>query len=131
MGENLVCCAPLEDEAGTTNNLGLGTPFAGNLEVYPLYRMEFHVGLQEAMNDERGTMNGGATVVRGMLYLGAGSRQQAKDRAELLDVTGRKVTVVRPGANNVSRLAPGVYFVRRASSIERGASGVTKVVIQR
>jgi hypothetical protein len=38
-GENFVCAVPLESDAGITNNLGLGTPFAGNLEVYPVYRM--------------------------------------------------------------------------------------------
>ena len=35
------------------------------------------------------------------------------------------------GANYVSKVAPGVYFVRQASSVMRDASSVTKVVIQR
>jgi hypothetical protein len=36
-----------------------------------------------------------------------------------------------PGPNDVRGLAPGVYFVRQASSTDRRASGVTKVVIAR
>jgi YVTN family beta-propeller protein len=46
LGENLVCAQPLESDAGTTNNEGMGTPFAGNLEVYPLYRMVAHGGIE-------------------------------------------------------------------------------------
>jgi hypothetical protein len=43
----------------------------------------------------------------------------------LLGTSGRKVMVLRPGANDVSRLSQGVYFVRSEPS------AVTKVVIQR
>jgi hypothetical protein len=38
---------------------------------------------------------------------------------------------LKPGANDVSRLAPGVYFVCPASSVRRDASSVSKVVITR
>jgi hypothetical protein len=34
------------------------------------------------------------------------------DRAALLDISGRKVMDLEPGANDVRALAPGVYFVR-------------------
>jgi hypothetical protein len=36
-----------------------------------------------------------------------------------------------PGENDVSRIAPGVYFVFRASGVKHQASSVHKVVIQR
>jgi DNA-binding beta-propeller fold protein YncE len=52
-------------------------------------------------------------------------------RPTLLDVTGRRVMSLQPGPNDVRHLAPGVYFVRAASGLERRASGVTKVVIAR
>lgn len=107
MGENLICCLPLEYQAGTTNNLGPGVPFAGNLAVYPLYRMEYHVGQQErAAYSGHSTV--GPTIVRGLLRLGPaadGSRQ------ELMDVCGRRVMELRPGDNDVSRMASGVYFL--------------------
>jgi hypothetical protein len=38
-----------------------------------------------------------------------GEKREA--RGELLDVTGRKVLGLAPGANDVSRLAPGVYYI--------------------
>jgi hypothetical protein len=39
-GENFLLAVALESDAGTTNNLGLGTPMAGNLLVYPFYRID-------------------------------------------------------------------------------------------
>jgi len=74
-----------------------------------------------------------ATIIRGVLVLGAAdSKQNIGDRAELLDIAGRKALDLRPGANDVSRLSPGVYFVRsEPSAASRGPSTVTKVVIQR
>jgi hypothetical protein len=85
------------------------------------------VGISETMNNERGPVNVGPTIVRGVLVLGAvGSRQNTAYRAELLDITGRVVLTLRPGANDVSRLPPGVYFVRQSSE-----AGVRKVVLTR
>jgi YVTN family beta-propeller protein len=39
-GENFVLAMALGSDASTTNNLGLGTPFVGNLKVYPLYYID-------------------------------------------------------------------------------------------
>ena len=67
-----------------------------------------------------------ATVARGVLVLGAvDSRQQSAFRADLLDIAGREVMDLRPGANDVSGLSPGVYFARS------GPSAATKVVVTR
>jgi hypothetical protein len=51
-----------------------------------------------------------ATHVRGVLNLPASSF--GIRHSTLVDATGRKVLDLRPGANDISRLAPGVYFVR-------------------
>ena len=72
---------------------------------------------------------GTGTIVRGVLELAVDSRQHTAYRAGLLDATGRRVAELRPGTNDVSRLAPGVYFVRSAAGGERSA--VRKVVIER
>ena len=144
-GENFVCCVPFEDQAATTNNFGLGTPFAGNLEVFPLYRVVIPGGLEEAALPGIRTSKL-ATIVRDVLLLPrdmtalsdrgrCGQLPVNSDRApgpSLLDVGGRKVMNLSPGANDVSRLSPGVYFVRGPETDDgRPAAAVTKVVIAR
>jgi hypothetical protein len=126
LGENFVCAVPLEDQAATTNSLGLGTPFAGNLEVYPVYRMQPSTGLEVAATSEV-RMRKPPTVVRSVLFV----PKHASRTSSLLDVSGRKVLELRSGANDVGRLAPGVYFVRQTSGADSAASGVTKVVVTR
>ena len=60
-----------------------------------------------------------ATITRGVLFLGGlGTRSElpgrnsVMSRAALLDASGRKVIDLTPGANDIRRLSPGVYFVR-------------------
>jgi hypothetical protein len=138
-GENFVCCVPLEDQAATSNNLGLGTPCAGNLEVYPVYRMSCYVGTHESSKPQAASHKLGTTIIRGVLVLsGLGTRSESPrrdsvmSRAVLLDISGRKMLDLHQGANDVSSLAPGVYFVRtEPSAVGRGRSAVTKVVIQK
>jgi YVTN family beta-propeller protein len=83
-----------------------------------------------------------ATVFRGVLNLGVDSRQQTGYRAELLDAAGRRVMILRAGANDVRALAPGVYFVVTPSpssslpegervGVRRHTASVTKVVVTR
>jgi hypothetical protein len=80
------------------------------------------------MNDERGTLNPGPTIVRGVLRLPA---SLFTIHTSLFDMTGRAVMALHPGANDVSKLAPGVYFVLAASGVEREASSVHKVIVTR
>ncbi|MFO7674854.1 MAG: aryl-sulfate sulfotransferase [bacterium] len=67
-----------------------------------------------------------ATIVRGTLYLRpssyplpVGEGQEVRGRSLLLDASGRRVMALAPGANDVSRLAHGVYFVRSAPGVTR------------
>jgi hypothetical protein len=78
------------------------------------------------------------TIVRNVLFLPwdmTEIRPGISDRVprpSLLDAAGRKVMDLKPGANDVSGLSPGVYFVRdvpQASSHKRQA--VRKVVLTR
>jgi YVTN family beta-propeller protein len=103
-------------------------------------RDSLHVGLGGAL--QATSLKPQATILRGVLDLQAGSRQQAVDRAELLDAAGRKVLELRPGANDIRHLAPGVYFVVTPSpssslsetervGVKRRQASVTKVVVTR
>jgi len=83
------------------------------------------VGMEQRQTARAGRAAAGATVVRGGLRMEDGGRRTGY-RAELLDISGRKVLELRPGLNDVSRLAPGVFFVR-----EETKSRTTRVVILR
>jgi len=88
-------------------------------------------GVHEMSNAEVRATNCGPTVVSGTLVLGAaGSRQHSAYRAELLDVSGRKVMDLASGANDVRALAPGVYFLRGPKAEDgRPDAAVRKVVM--
>ena len=86
-------------------------------------------GIEETPSAEVRAPNGGPTIARGVLFLRDCPRTGTVPKAALLDVAGRKVLDLHAGPNDISRLAPGVYFVRQASGVERQASGVTKVVL--
>jgi hypothetical protein len=66
---------------------------------------------------------GKATIVRGLLHMPV-----RPGPTRLLDVSGRKVLDLLPGANDVRALAPGVYFVREAQA---QAPATRKVVVTR
>jgi hypothetical protein len=84
-------------------------------------RGENITGIEENQPPIARTMRPASTVVRGVLRIGD-RRQNTGYRAELLDIAGRKVMELVPGANDVRQLAPGVYFVR-------GPSRAGKVVL--
>ena len=69
-------------------------------------------GVEETMNNKRGTMTAGTTIARGILNLQS-AISNLQSEIVLLDVSGRKVMSLRPGPNDVSALAPGAYFVRQ------------------
>jgi hypothetical protein len=88
-------------------------------------------GLEEMTKSEVLMAKSLPTVVRGVLLLdGDCPRTGTVPKAVFLDISGRAVMSLRPGANDVGNLAPGVYFVRAVSG-RRSAVSVRKVVIQR
>ena len=82
-------------------------------------------GIQETANSEVQTPNV-PSMVRNVLLLPS---SQLTLHCSLLSITGRKVLDLKSGTNDVSGLAPGVYFVRSAVGGERSA--VTKVIVSR
>jgi len=85
--------------------------------------------VEETMNDVRETMNSGATLVRGVLNLSASAFTL---HSSLFSLSGVKVLDLVPGANDVSALAPGVYFIHSGpSAVSRKPSAILKVTIAR
>jgi hypothetical protein len=89
-------------------------------------------GVAESAKPQVSSRKLGPTIVRSVLSLpGAISGERSAVSADLLDATGRRVMSLRPGPNDVSRLAPGVYLVRSKSRVNRSTLSVTKLVVQR
>jgi hypothetical protein len=90
-------------------------------------------GIEQAEGRHVRRVAGGASVLRGVLLLPRDMTEttgvsDGVPRFMLLDVSGRKVLDLRPGANDVRALAPGVYFVREAQA---QAQAIRKVVVTR
>jgi hypothetical protein len=71
-----------------------------------------------------------ATVVRSVLYVPLASGVEREASSVLLDISGRKVLDLKPGANDVRSLVPGVYFVRAVSG-RLSAASCQKVIVTR
>lgn len=71
-----------------------------------------------------------ATIIRGVLRLSSDDGRMSN--GGLLDITGRRVLDLKPGANDVRHLAPGVYFVRGPKTgAGRPMLETRKVVLER
>jgi hypothetical protein len=79
-------------------------------------------------NVEVRTTNRQPTIIRGVLEMPP-SAYRSPLTACLLNLAGRKVLDLKPGANDVSRLAPGVYFISERSAVSGQRSAVRKVVL--
>jgi hypothetical protein len=86
-------------------------------------------------------MNPLPTIVRGVLFLPRDMTELVGNsdrvpRPTLLDVAGRTVIQLSAGANDVSRLSPGVYFVRGQTTTGSHppgsrSKGLTRVLLAR
>jgi hypothetical protein len=104
----------------------------GHGAIYYKRNLTGNVGTEEDLKPQAASRKPEATIVRGVLFLeGDCPRTGTVPKTALLDATGRRVTGLRPGENDVSCLAPGVYFVR-SDGRAAGAEGQTlKIVMQK
>jgi hypothetical protein len=83
-------------------------------------QVELYLGVEPTGVEETPTSEGRTanvpTVVRNVLSLPPAGSGQPASGACLLDAAGRKAMALLPGANDVSRLEPGVYYLRSAHS---------------
>ncbi|MEO0108778.1 MAG: T9SS type A sorting domain-containing protein, partial [candidate division WOR-3 bacterium] len=124
-GENYLCCVPLEAQAATTNNLGLGTPFAGNVLIRPIYRVLPYSALEHSRSQRKTQLNASrlviaSTIVRGPTEVRYWLTQAGAMSLALYDVSGQRVRTLLRGqvptsglvVLNPTGLAPGIYFLR-------------------
>ncbi len=83
------------------------------------------------MEEARGTRPAsaaGPTIAAGTLFVPGPA--DGRQPGWLLDASGRRVLLLRPGRNDVSGLAPGVYFIKRAQA-QAQARAISKVAVLR
>lgn len=86
-------------------------------------------GIEESFRPQLASSKPWATIIRGMLLLPEASGRESRTTS-LLDISGRKVMYLKPGANDVRGLAPGVYLVRETQA-QAQAQAVRKVILTR
>jgi hypothetical protein len=103
---------------------------SGDSELYYLRNPTGNAGVEESLKPQAPSRKPVATIIHGVLRLADGPSTTSSP-SWLLDISGRKVQGLQPGANDLSRLVPGVYFVRERLAVngERSAVGVRKVVV--
>jgi hypothetical protein len=128
----------------------LGGPHKAVYLGFPLYYCENEaaracavkalsdLGEPYAINEAGGTPDArritpGATLVRGILNLPRDMTELPGNsdrvpRLALFDALGRRVLDLKPGPNDVSSLAPGVYFIRKQGPGVQGFEGSRVVV---
>jgi DNA-binding beta-propeller fold protein YncE len=95
--------------------------------VYP----DVPPGVEETPSADMRATKSGPTVVRGVLFLPEAANHRPK-AACLMDISGRNVLDLKPGANDVRTLAPGVYFIRGPKTEDgRPNTAVRKIVVTR
>jgi hypothetical protein len=89
-------------------------------------------GVEESYKPQAPSSRPLPTIIRGVLMMGDRGRK-TEDRAEFVDVSGRKVMDLHAGANDVRGLVPGVYFVcdEGQGTKDETTGRVRKVVVQR
>jgi YVTN family beta-propeller protein len=84
-------------------------------------------GIQEGVVTRLAGSKPVPTIVRGVLFQPEAPSRKPR-AASLLDISGRKVMDLLPGANDVRGLAPGVYFIREARA-QAQAQAIRKVIV--
>jgi hypothetical protein len=140
-GENYVCITPLEMDAATTNNEGLGSPFAGNPETYPIYG----VGKFTGIADGRRAAGVGVLTLSvfpnpcpGKARITYSLPRSGNINLKLYDVTGKLVATLVRGYRAAGKyntlLTPTLSSERRGgmmSSERRGSNLVQGVYLLR
>jgi hypothetical protein len=114
---------------GSLLNVTYCNDSTGVSQVWYLRNPSGNVGTEDSFKPQAPSHWSATTIIRGILFLTPASGVKRGASGVLLDISGRGVLDLTPGANDVSRLAPGVYFVH--STVDARHSTITKVVIAR
>ena len=137
LGDTLITVDTRTDSV--VHQVGLPTGFDYSVENYATHRLYLsgNCNMLQVVHDSAVT-SGLSAIPRGPIrdkrlqtFFNRSQPLRCVTESTLFDPSGRRVAVLKPGPNDISRLAPGVYFVRadRAGNREQSASGATKLVL--
>jgi len=110
-GENIYRCYSLETQGASTNNLGIGTPFAGNVLNRMLYRIDYAspaIAWWDSLADDNNPADGyGPYTVRAVITDFSGI-DTANMYYELNSVSMPRVRLTRGTADTFSAVIPAV-----------------------
>ena len=90
----------------------------GNYEIYYKRNPTGNIGIDESSLSQTAYPKPGPTIISDVLNLQS-VIHNLKSEIALLDITGRKVTDLKPGVNDIRHLAPGVYFLRLGAKYKK------------
>jgi hypothetical protein len=102
----------------------------GSLVTWDEYRRPLWVDIQitsSGLQESESSVGRG----RGAILLSRGVALTLTAAGWLRDFTGRKVLALHPGANDVSRVAPGIYFVKGPETVDGRPTAVRKIILTR
>ncbi len=117
------------DNTGVVVLCNLGAVHGSILGVIAPALFDWAAGIEENPEPQTRGPEPAASIVRGVLFLPGASCREPRTACWLLDAAGRMVTALRPGANDVGGLAPGVYFL--AEDGTQNTVRVSKVILTR
>jgi hypothetical protein len=124
------CSSPFIDYAGPVLHVIWRDTRSGDTAIYYKRNMNGNVGIDESFKPPAPSRKPAASIVRDGLFLeGDYPRTGTFPKTFLLDAAGRKVMGVHPGANDVTRLGPGVYFVWEQPKLNSHARTSRAVVL--
>lgn len=101
---------------------------SGNWDIWGSYI--YATGVEESHKPQATRPSTQVSIVRNVLEVNAYGTRHTAHGAALLDISGCWAMDLHSGQNDVSRLAPGVYFVRETQA-QAQAQAIRKVVITR
>jgi hypothetical protein len=106
----------VESDGATTNNEGMGSPFAGNLSVYPVYRIDDPNSgvIDKGAKRDNGSMGQSLQVVCTPFSSFAVARGHERELFNLYNVSGRMVGTYK-GEKIGEGLPAGIYFLKQVS----------------
>jgi DNA-binding beta-propeller fold protein YncE len=128
LGHVRVGKSPVLAHVGSNGIVYVANAGSGDITAFP---DTLYVSIEDARSPAHPVNGLRATVISEKLLIPTPTLRSTVTYA-LVDVAGRRVTELHPGLNDVSGLAPGVYFLEeRGVDCGRASASIRKIVVTR